>query len=35
MDIADFDGDTDLDVLVGFFNTGNIEIYYKSAAFFQ
>jgi hypothetical protein len=29
IDIADFDGDTDLDVLVGFFNNGNIEIYYN------
>lgn len=29
IDIADFDNDTDLDVLVGFFNNGNIEIYYN------
>jgi hypothetical protein len=29
IDIADFDGDTDLDILVGFYNNGNIEIYYN------
>jgi len=29
IDIADFDGDTDLDVLVGFYNNGNVEIYYN------
>jgi hypothetical protein len=29
LDIADFDNDTDLDVLVGFYNTGNVEIYYN------
>lgn len=29
IDISDFDGDTDLDILVGFYNNGNIEIYYN------
>ena len=29
IDIADFDNDTDLDVLVGFYNNGAIEIYYN------
>ncbi|MGV6832516.1 MAG: T9SS type A sorting domain-containing protein [bacterium] len=29
MDMVDYDGDTDLDVVVGFFNTGAIEIYYN------
>jgi hypothetical protein len=29
LDVADFDGDTDLDVVVGFANTQNIEIYYN------
>lgn len=29
VDIGDFDGDTDIDVLVGFFNTSAIEIYYN------
>ena len=29
LDLADYDGDTDLDVVVGFFNSSNIEIYYN------
>ncbi len=29
VDIADFDGDTDLDIVVGFFNSQSIEIYYN------
>lgn len=29
VDVADFDGDTDLDVVVGFFNSESIEIYYN------
>ncbi|WP_299227995.1 T9SS type A sorting domain-containing protein [uncultured Psychroserpens sp.] len=29
IDLADFDGDTDLDVLVGFVNSQSIEIYYN------
>jgi len=29
IDVADFDGDSDLDVLVGYFNTQSIEIFYN------
>ncbi|WP_458626724.1 FG-GAP-like repeat-containing protein [Winogradskyella sp. PC D3.3] len=29
VDVADFDADGDLDVLVGFYNTGSLEIYYN------
>ncbi len=29
VDVADFNGDTDLDVVVGFFNTQSIEIFYN------
>ena len=29
VDIADFDGDTDLDVVVGFFNSQSVEIFYN------
>lgn len=29
LDIADFDGDSDLDMLVGFYNSGDVEIYYN------
>ncbi len=29
VDVADFDGDTDLDVVVGFFNTQSVEIFYN------
>jgi len=29
LDIADFDGDSDLDIVVGFFNTQSLEIFYN------
>ena len=29
IELGDFDGDTDMDVVIGFYNTGNIEIYYN------
>ncbi len=29
VDVADFDGDTDLDVVVGFFNSQSVEIFYN------